>query len=233
VLLATAIHWFNPVVYLAARAIGSECEASCDAAVVKNAGPAARQRYCGIIINAAKPRLKSTTVLSTTFYEGKNGVKKRISSIMDTGKKRVGGLAVCAALLLCTFIVSAAVSAGAIDKTAGHDIFDLSVTLDTGLAVNRVNTTWYQSGKIVGAGGTVAEDSVIGNGEPMRSRVERADSFYADGTEVELAFELISNGTAYSVSERVPVTIQYGKTCDIVISGGGEALTAAVAGVSE
>lgn len=45
VILATAIHWFNPVVYLMARAIALQCKISCDAQVVSGTDAAGRNNF--------------------------------------------------------------------------------------------------------------------------------------------------------------------------------------------
>lgn len=90
VLFAASIHWFNPVVYLMTKAIGNQCEISCDAEVVQNADFNLRQQYCNAIINMVKNQSKLKVNLSNNFYGGKNGMKKRILSITDTKKKTVG-----------------------------------------------------------------------------------------------------------------------------------------------
>jgi len=102
VLIARAVHWFNPLVYLMAKAIDVLCETSCDAEVVRNANADTRQFYSEIIIGVVKYRsqTKLLTALSTNFYGGKKGMKNRISSIMDTSKKKVGALVLCGALIL-------------------------------------------------------------------------------------------------------------------------------------
>jgi len=100
VLSAKAIHWFNPLMYLMARAIDTLCEISCDTEVVRSTNADMRQQYSETIIGIVKYQSKMKTALSTNFYGGKNGMKKRIFSIMDTGKKRTGAVVLCAALLL-------------------------------------------------------------------------------------------------------------------------------------
>ena len=99
VLIATAIHWFNPIVYMMAKAIDVLCEMSCDAEVVQSADEDMRQHYGETIIGSVKYRSELKTVLSTNFYGGKKGMKKRISSIMDTKKKRMGIALLCVALI--------------------------------------------------------------------------------------------------------------------------------------
>ena len=101
VLIATAIHWFNPVVYLMARAVNTLCETSCDAEVVRNTSEDTRLQYSEAIIGVVKYRSKTklATALSTNFYGGKKDMKNRISSILDTSKKKAGIIILCGALL--------------------------------------------------------------------------------------------------------------------------------------
>lgn len=110
VVLATAIHWFNPVVYLMAKAVALQCEISCDAQVVDGIGPESRQRYGEAIIGAIQRQPDVRTAFSTNFYGGKKGMKKRIFSIMDTQKKKVG-IAVLCLILIGTLGTGAALAA--------------------------------------------------------------------------------------------------------------------------
>jgi len=102
VFVATAIHWFNPVVYLVARAANVLCETSCDAEVVRNTNEDTRQQYSETIIGVVKYRSKTklSTAFSTNFYGGKKGMKNRISSIMDMSKKKTGVFILCSVLIL-------------------------------------------------------------------------------------------------------------------------------------
>ena len=90
VLIATAIHWFNPIVYLMAKAIDVLCEISCDTEVVRSTDADMRQQYSETIIGVVKYQSKLKTALLTNFNGGKKGMKSRISSIMDTTKKKAG-----------------------------------------------------------------------------------------------------------------------------------------------
>ena len=112
VLAAMALHWFNPVVYLMARAINNLCEMSCDTEIVKSMDADARQSYSETIIGVVKYQSKLKTALSTNFYGGKRGMKNRISSIMDTSKKRAGVVITCLilAVTMSTGVVFAATS---------------------------------------------------------------------------------------------------------------------------
>jgi len=100
VMIATAVHWFNPVVYLMSRAINVQCELSCDEETVRGTDANTRQQYSETIIGVIRYKSKIKTALSTNFYGGKKGMKSRISSIMDTGKKRIGIAVVCIMLII-------------------------------------------------------------------------------------------------------------------------------------
>lgn len=98
-LAATAMHWFNPAVYLMAKTMDVQCELSCDAETVRSADLYTRQRYSETILGVIR-RSKLKTALSTNFYGGKSNMKIRISSIMDTKKKKIGLAVICMILVL-------------------------------------------------------------------------------------------------------------------------------------
>ncbi len=99
ILAATVLHWFNPAVYLMAKAAAAQCEISCDALVLQGADFQRRKRYGEAVIGIAKSGAKLRTVLSTDFYGGKKGMKDRLSSIMDTSEKKAGFVILCVVLI--------------------------------------------------------------------------------------------------------------------------------------
>jgi beta-lactamase regulating signal transducer with metallopeptidase domain len=99
VLFTTAIHWFNPTVYIMAKEIAAQCEISCDAEVVKDKHIRVRQQYSNTIIGVIKNKSRMQTVFSSYFYGGKKDLKKRIFSIMDTGRKKAGIVTLCLVVL--------------------------------------------------------------------------------------------------------------------------------------
>lgn len=98
-LIATAIHWFNPIVYFMAKATAVQCEISCDALVLQGADFQQRKQYGETIIGVVRNGVKLQTALSTNFYGGKRGMKNRITSIMDTKKKKGGIVILCVVLI--------------------------------------------------------------------------------------------------------------------------------------
>lgn len=161
VIIITAIHWFNPVVHVMAWRISELCELSCDAEVVKSSGVQTRQEYTEAIISTIQTQARLKTVFSTNFNGGKNSMKKRISSIMDTKKKKIGATIMCLAvvLILGTGILFAynIPTAEASDNSSLQSSTDESVnnspfegwrdflTYDKDLSIYRFNGKWMRT----------------------------------------------------------------------------------------
>lgn len=106
VLIATIIHWFNPAVYLTARDTNLQCELSCDEAVMQGADDHIRQQYTKTIINTVRQQNKLRPALSTNFQNGRKGVEKRISSILNPTGRRFGVGAILG-IVLCVILTGA------------------------------------------------------------------------------------------------------------------------------
>ena len=87
---ACALHWYNPAVYVLCKQIGFWQESACDEAVISNTSMADKQFYSETIIRAIRRQVRIGSALTTTFYGGKNGMKRRIMAIMENKKKRTG-----------------------------------------------------------------------------------------------------------------------------------------------
>lgn len=182
VLAATAIHWFNPVVYLMAKVIAIQCELSCDAEVVRSADSDTRLDYSETIIGVVRYKSKLQTALSTNFYGGKKGMKKRIFSIMDMSKKKAGAAVLSGALILT--LGTGVAFASNVESRYREITKDSSITV----------TPWFSAAFIpspevyapyAAYGITISEDGreLFYNGQPVRMFVDdQADSwaFYMD-----------------------------------------------------
>ena len=104
-LLATAIHWFNPVVYLMSKVIAVQCEISCDELLVQESSIQNRKQYSETIIGMVRNSTSVTTELSTDFNRDGNAIKTRIFRIMDITKKK-------AAIALFLVILTAIIGSG-------------------------------------------------------------------------------------------------------------------------
>ncbi|WP_088810780.1 MULTISPECIES: M56 family metallopeptidase [unclassified Listeria] len=108
-LMINAIYWFNPVIYFMAKALQNDCEESCDEKVVRGLDRSGRIEYGETIIGVIGRGKTLNTKLSTNFYGGKKTMKKRLTTIMDTSKKKVG-----VALLVSVLTISGIAVSGSI-----------------------------------------------------------------------------------------------------------------------
>lgn len=101
-LLAVAVNWFNPVVYLFAKVFMQFCEMSCDEAVTEGMNEGIRCQYAKVIMRAACKEFKLNTVFSTFFDGGKKDMRDRIFAIFNNSKKQLGAgmLIICLVLTL-------------------------------------------------------------------------------------------------------------------------------------
>lgn len=110
IILAVAVNWFNPAVYLFAKLFSHFCELSCDEIVTENMNENDRYKYAAVVISMAYKKLIPKTAFSTFFNGSKENMKIRISSIMCSSKKPFGFLllTICSILILSTGTVFAA-----------------------------------------------------------------------------------------------------------------------------
>lgn len=135
-LLVTALHWFNPLVWLSAAQANIHCEASCDALLMAGRSFSERRDYSQTIVASLRDRGQTASGLSTAFRGGKQEMKHRISLIMDLKNKRF------AALLLTMMLVLSGISGIAltepVNKAMETLISNPSETNYKGVPVNRV-----------------------------------------------------------------------------------------------
>lgn len=92
-----ALYWFNPLVWVAARASKADCELACDEAVIHRLGEAHRLSYGRTLVRMIGERVgyRERGLVATTMTSGKKGVKGRIQQIASAPRRSV----VCIALL--------------------------------------------------------------------------------------------------------------------------------------
>lgn len=103
-IIANAVHWFNPVVYLMFHQASEDLELSCDDTVTNGMSFVERKVYSETILAEIQRQRMKKTALSTYFYGGQRTMKNRFINILNTGKKRRGVFAFLA-VLLCTAMV--------------------------------------------------------------------------------------------------------------------------------
>lgn len=81
-----AVHWFNPVMWIAYILLCRDIEAACDERVVKGMEPGDRKVYSEALLSCAVPR-RSIAACPLAF--GEQGVKGRIKSVLSYKKPAV------------------------------------------------------------------------------------------------------------------------------------------------
>ena len=86
--LATSIHWFNPVVYVAAAQMQEACEISCDWCVVRSMEQAKRDDYMRVILELLAEAMAKKQILTTQIASEKKQLQRRFTMIRN--QKPVG-----------------------------------------------------------------------------------------------------------------------------------------------
>jgi beta-lactamase regulating signal transducer with metallopeptidase domain len=86
-LIATSIHWFNPLMYFIKKDINHGCELACDEMVIKNLSPGEKQSYGETLISVVSERKYPIGVLQATMCEEKKTLRERLVAIMNHNKK--------------------------------------------------------------------------------------------------------------------------------------------------
>ncbi|HOG46127.1 MAG TPA: M56 family metallopeptidase [Anaerolineae bacterium] len=97
-LVANAVHWFNPLVYLMVREASKDLELACDDQVTRGTSFDDRKRYSEVILTAMQRQYTHQTALSTFFYGGVRTMEERFRNILNMKARRRGTVALLALL---------------------------------------------------------------------------------------------------------------------------------------
>ncbi len=98
-LLCCAIHWFNPLVWLAAAMSGTDCELRCDDRVTARMDESGRKDYAGVLVLAAtRKSMPGIGVIATGMTMTGKRLKNRVMMILQN-RKPIRGFAVTFILL--------------------------------------------------------------------------------------------------------------------------------------
>jgi len=120
-LIANAIHWFNPALYLLRRELERECELAADEAVIRQLDDDARISYGNFLLDvAAKEKISiSSMALCSKAY----ALKDRIEAIVKYQKKKWPSV-VLSGVLLAVIAATAIACTAARAQNSTTDIFD-------------------------------------------------------------------------------------------------------------
>ncbi|MEG2288946.1 MAG: M56 family metallopeptidase [Clostridium sp.] len=106
---STALHWFNPLIYLMVKETSKDIEFHCDDLVIRNMDTAYKAKYSDAILAAMHYNPNYNTIFSTNFNGDVETMKMRFKNIFDTNKKHKGISALC--IILSMILVSSSLVA--------------------------------------------------------------------------------------------------------------------------
>ena len=115
-LLACALHWFNPLVWLARREIDRTCELSCDEVVTRHMDAADKKAYGNTLLDLSVDEKLPRTVLSTTMCTEKRALKERLTTIMKGKRHTKRTIFVSMMIALVAVLAACALGAGRGDE---------------------------------------------------------------------------------------------------------------------
>ena len=89
-LACRAVHWFNPLIPLFARALNRDRELACDEAVAAGESAARKKEYCGVILSAAGAACGKACapVLSGSLGCSKEQLRARLKLILSADRRK-------------------------------------------------------------------------------------------------------------------------------------------------
>lgn len=97
---ASAVHWFNPLIYMMRKKAFLDMELACDERVVQGMGEDGRRAYAEALLSVLCGAQKKEMVFSAHFLGGTKIMMMRFQGILDKKGKRNGAPLLCACCVL-------------------------------------------------------------------------------------------------------------------------------------
>lgn len=124
IMAVKCIHWFNPIVYVLARYIERECEASCDFKATRSMSDADKKRYMHTLVDMIERKATSLSFGAQMSAE-KSGLKLRIRAVKHKSGSRLCVRAASAVIAAAVVFLGAYVS-GYANKTLHISLVPIS-----------------------------------------------------------------------------------------------------------
>lgn len=98
--VAKAVHWFNPLIWIMQKEAAIDMELSCDEKVTKGVDYAIRKAYTETLLSTLHKKTAKGTVLSTQFYGETKIMKKRFKNILNKVRKKNGVIILIGTIIL-------------------------------------------------------------------------------------------------------------------------------------
>ena len=133
--ICLVLHWYDPLVWLAAALSRRDAELACDEATIRRLGEAERAAYGRTLIRISCERRATLLRTATTMNCGKRGLRERIALIAKRPKTAAYALVI---LILAAIAVTGCTFTGA---QAGEPDLEGFIAENSGLTAGRGNTS--------------------------------------------------------------------------------------------
>lgn len=199
--LVKCVHWFNPVIWYAAKQINTECEISCDMAVTLTMSRAQEMSYIDTVLSLLPTGKTKQIPLTTQMASSKRVLKRRFEMIRNKRRtsKFVSALsAVIAVVMLGTTVFAS----GALSDLATDD-YTIEIT-DYSKKIELNNKPFIENGEVYVPIRELFEK--VGVMEHPESKIEwnngKIDlciAYYVDDAEVYEAHKSLNNGQGVDI----------------------------------
>ena len=111
-LVASAVHWFNPFVWLIRREIDRACELACDEAVIQKLDKDGKRVYGNTLISVSAKTKAPKVITSAMMCEDKKNLKERLGAIMRSKSHTKLAIIFSALIILLTACGALALGVG-------------------------------------------------------------------------------------------------------------------------
>lgn len=186
-IIVSAVHWFNPFMYVMFREASADLELSCDDKVINGLSNDERRKYSETILASITVQKSLQTVLSTNFYGGQKTLKNRFANIFNTKKRRNGATLLLAVMLTVGILGGLIASKADVSENKLLTKLGYTKTLLTDILDNR--TTFSQDNEHI---------NHIVNSLPLQADSDsKPFSFeYGQTKEINLAYEFVGGRDA-------------------------------------
>ncbi len=205
-LLANAIHWFNPAVFLLRSEACNDLELACDDEVIKRMSATERIKYGETILSCINRQKLRNLALATGFNDSTKSLKERLKNICSERKKRNGLIIIMISLILV-------VTMGAL----------FSLHRDSNVHKQAAGLNWYGAVDLI-LGNTDLPDHLIENYDDWNAFLEsdKTIALVARIPEADISvYGLKENGTEAGVYTLKGIYVKQGNEVQVLDTNWG------------
>lgn len=199
IMAAKCIHWFNPIVYVLARYIERECEASCDFKATRSMSDADKKRYMHTLVDMIERKATSLSFGAQMSAE-KSGLKLRIRAVKHKPCSRLCVRA-ASAVIAATVVLSGVYVSGCANKTLHISLAPISES-DKAEAPQSGGVSGRRYGGTEKSANSSVGDDVVGDSNDGNSK--NSDNISGNISTHETITQALSEDDAVSNTEVSP-----------------------------